>query len=181
MSLYPIGTFSGRYCARGQKSEGRVVTAHEFGVPKEGNGDVHKKMALFIAGDAYLMSLPKILSSYVAKELLELRPKTVIATFDGDSTNMFGQGEGTRGELIQLKRYMFNKFGEILPSIHIGHARHIGRVAVQAAHHGLSPIILPGYPDGFDPGSIQLQTRYSALWNMREAIGVPYLHLSGKF
>lgn len=181
MSLYAKGTFSGQYELVGNVDEGQIVAAHEFAVPSVGNGIFHEQMAEYIARDDQLMALPKKLNRFVAAALLELEPGIEISLFDGKSSGMAGGGEGTRGEIWQLKEHMKQEFGEPVPSVHIGHARHIGRIAAQARIQGLQPITLPGYPDGFDPESVQLHTRSALKWNLHEIIGVPYLHLTHKF
>jgi hypothetical protein len=179
--LYAKGTFSGRYNTQGEYWRGKIVTAHEFAVPKTGNGRFHEAMAKLIARNDSLMALPKMLNRFVAAALLEIEPGIEVDVFGGESSGMMGGGEGTRGEITQLKAHMLDKFGEVVPSVHIGHARHIGRVAAQATAQGLEPIIMPDYPDGFDPKSVQPHVRDALRWNLHEIIGVPYLHITGQF
>jgi hypothetical protein len=178
---YAKGTFFGNYELVGAVDDARIVTAHEFAVPRTGNGVFHEKMAEYIARDVRLMALPKKLNHFVAAALIELEPGIQVDIFDGISTDMVGNGEGTQGEVTQLKAHMLTEFGQVVPSVHIGHARHIGRVVAQSRVQGLEPITLEGYPDGFDPESIQGHVHGPWIWGLHELIGVPYLHVAGKF
>lgn len=184
MPLYAKGTFTGNYETRGDLERASIVAAHEFAVPIRGNGRAHEAMARIIAGSDRLMRLPKMLSQNVAAALIELEPGIEITEDDilgGESSGMMGGGVGTRGEIAQLKARMIREFGSVVPSVHLGHAQHIGRIGLQAAAQGLDTIILPGYPDGFDDNTTQPQCRSGLVWAAHELVGVPYLHLTGKF
>lgn len=179
--LYGKGTFNGLYPLMGDMENAKLVVAHEFAVRHVGNGRFHEAMAQLIADDERLMFLPKKLNRFVANALFERRPELNVEVFTGESSGSMGGGEGTKGEISQTKQFMLDTFGEIVPSVHIGHARHIGRIIMQAQAQGLQPITIAGYPDGFDPTSDQLHTRNALVWGAHELIGVPVLHMTRQF
>lgn len=89
---------------------------------------------------------------------------------EGQITNSFGRGVGTRGTLIAGKGFMETE--GLTMALQIAEKHHIGRVAMQAAKLEIPSIIPAGLPEGFDPRSAQWQTRGQLSWLVWEVVGV---------
>ena len=69
---------------------------------------------------------------------------------------------GTWGALLEMRRIMA-AHGWERPLL-IGHARHIGRITMQAVKLGMDPIVPTGLPHGLDKNSDQMWTRRLIFW-----------------
>lgn len=179
--LYARGTFSGNPEVQGNLQEARMVVVHEFSTPEIGRGAAHVALAHMIVDNEMLRTLPIISNAYTAAELADIAPELEdVKVFSGVSTSFIGVGAGTRGEITQTKQYMLERFGMVVPSVHLGHNQHVGRVAQQARAQQLSPIIIAGNPGGFQKNP-QGHTSGPIRFALHELFGVPWLHISRKF
>jgi len=97
---------------------------------------------------------------------------------EGPITNLVGQGVGTYGVLEQVRTFMEGR--DLKLALMIAQRRHVGRVMLQAKRLGINSIAPANLPSQFEPGSMQLGTRSSAEWLMREVLGAPVLKYQKK-
>lgn len=187
MRLYGEGTFTGSYQPVRSTEQPDLISIHEWGI---GPGDEPGLITTRLAEMALEVqdSLPfrvDIVGTRAANRAvrevsggsIEIRPEHVVG---GESSDLFGRGLGAKGELEKLRQVMDDE-GLELPML-LGHANHIGRVGLQAVHAGIPDFIVPLHlPRGVAPRSSQVWTRHMALYTLRELVGVPMLHLQGKF
>jgi len=180
--VYARGTFTGAYHARGNPLEADALIGCAFAQPaSEGQfwGLANEDLAAFISRLGIMRRVPLLLDRNIARALeRKFRGPEPALTFTGEASALTSLNRGTKGELAQSLAYL--EAHDLRRPVIVGQAHHIGRIALQAERLGMEPIIPPGLPDRFDPGSVQPWPHGPVAWAIREAIGLPVLHLTGK-
>jgi len=173
--IYPRGSFTGNYEPRGNVAEADCVIGNEFAYRETGFGSVNEQLAEFIA-ERYT-NLALFLNKNIAGALNVLRPDIEPdETFVGEPVNYMGtRGIGTKGELLQAKKFMADR--QLERPIIVAQAYHVGRVAIQAKWLGINPIISEGLPKDFDSESVQSWTQGPLAWAWRESRANPALRV----
>lgn len=183
MGIYAKGTFTGNYVPRGDIRQADCIIGCLYGSqPGAFWGLVNEASAAFIANQAASRYLPLLLAKNIARPLQAKFGGPVPALVfrdEASSLTTTDSQQGTKGELLQACEYM-EANGLKSPAL-VGQAYHVGRIALQAERLDMQPIVPAGLPDIFDPGSAQPWTQGPAAWALREAVGVPILHLTHNF
>lgn len=161
-----IGSALGHYEVQGDPAKADVLIGHAFGTIVDEFSVNHEiaELMLMYADGRPIIADPTLTSAFPDPECVTYTPDVTIA-------NTFGAGGGTWATNVQAKEYMDEH--DLKLAIMFGHARHIGRAAMQGRRRlGLHSVLLPGMPRQMvhnDP--IQPFVRKEALWVPREIIG----------
>jgi len=181
--LYARGSFSGNYIPSdpAELAQGNYIIGHEFAAPPEGWedreqgwGPVNQEIAEIIV--TRFADKPIYAASTVARALRHIAPELELAgVFKDTSSDTTGSKGGTWSELEQARLLA----GEGRP-VHVGHAYHAARIAMQSQKMGLEPLLPDGLPSSFDTESAQWWCRSPWQWALREVPGVLYLRYLGQ-
>lgn len=167
------GAITGEYPVTGTPEEASLVLAHAYGTATY-PGSVNSQIADLASRYSTELRVPFVAEHDVTDALYEgKKPDYIIG---GSASNTFGKGGGSFGAIAEAADYIAERrlYSDALI---IGHARHVGRVAVQAQIFGINPILVPGMPRGFDTDSEQWWTRSPKLWLARELPFIFYVSL----
>lgn len=164
----------GRYEASGDPETADVVVGHSFGTVTDVNG-ANGEIARFILRNA---SGRPTVADRVLVDAFPGRDEDVDLVVEGSISNAVGVGVGSWGTLVAAKAFMERE--GLKTALMVGHAHHIGRVAMQASKLEISSVIPANLPSSFDRESQQRWTRSLGWWLPREVLGSFVLRLEHK-
>lgn len=185
LELYAEGTFSGNYLPQGDPQDAGYIAMHEFGLGRHGTpGRVNERLATFTLGVLQgWPELPLVAGKLLTEEVKrQAQGRNIEINFAGqmetEGSPLIGVGGGTWGELLEEQR-IASEYGLHDP-VRVAQANQAPRAAQQARKLGLTSILLPGLPKGFDKHSRQVQTRGSMEWALYSLACEPFLRVIGR-
>lgn len=154
------GAVTGNYPVIGDINEADCVGAHAFGLDM-GPDSVNAHLARIANEYGAHLDVPVMMEADVANVHAQTPPTPDFVVSVGATANMTGR-IGAYGALQQFKEFM--KEHDLHRPILVGHAHHIGRVAVQARKLELNPIIPAGMPRMFNSQDEQKWVRNRRNW-----------------